>query len=147
MDKCPLCQNGREIIFTAKVLGKYPVEYSACRHCGLIQTQEPTWLEDAYAEAISVLDTGIISRNIDISAKLTVLLSLGLKRLGVRYIRVRSGLHVMTDARLSPLAVRIMASGFFSKLYALFYQRIRWRDSRTASDMQVLAHKTSGEDP
>jgi hypothetical protein len=40
------------------------VTYFCCSHCGFIQTEEPYWLEEAYSKAISIADTGIMSRNL-----------------------------------------------------------------------------------
>jgi len=49
------------------VLNKYPVSYLQCSECGFIQTEEHFWLEEAYANAISALDTGILQRNLSLS--------------------------------------------------------------------------------
>lgn len=62
--------------FDAKVLAKYDISYSQCSACGLLQTEEPYWLDEAYNDAIAIADTGILQRNISISAKLSVLLYL-----------------------------------------------------------------------
>jgi hypothetical protein len=56
------------------VLNKYKVSYFLCENCGLVQTEEPYWLEEAYSSAISNTDTGILSRNLDLMKKLTVTL-------------------------------------------------------------------------
>lgn len=71
---CPVCNNTMQICFRTFILQKYKVSYYNCEQCGLIQTEEPFWLNEAYAEAISVVDTGIISRNISLSKKMSVLL-------------------------------------------------------------------------
>jgi hypothetical protein len=47
----------------ATVLHKYQVSYYRCQRCGFIQTEEPYWLNEAYAKAIAHADTGIIARN------------------------------------------------------------------------------------
>ncbi len=44
------------------VLGR-DTSYHDCRHCGYLQTESPTWLDAAYAQAINDCDTGIMSRN------------------------------------------------------------------------------------
>lgn len=51
-------------LFSATVLGKYDVKYFQCEDTGFIQTEDPFWLEEAYAAAISSLDVGYVSRNI-----------------------------------------------------------------------------------
>jgi len=40
------------------------VDYYECATCGYVQTEQPTWLERAYAEAINDSDTGIMARNL-----------------------------------------------------------------------------------
>ena len=50
-------------IFTKKILGKYDVKYYKCLQTGYIQTEEPYWLAEAYASAITKLDVGLVARN------------------------------------------------------------------------------------
>ncbi len=61
-------------IFNAKILNKYDVKYYYCKHCGFLQTEAPYWLDEAYNESINISDTGIISRNLNLS-KITTLIS------------------------------------------------------------------------
>jgi hypothetical protein len=51
------------------------VFFYQCSNCGLIQSEKPYWLEEAYKDSISILDTGILSRNIDLLNKVLVVLS------------------------------------------------------------------------
>jgi hypothetical protein len=51
-------------VFDAQILGKYQVEYHHCDRCGLLQTEAPYWLEEAYSSAINVSDTGVMARSI-----------------------------------------------------------------------------------
>ncbi len=44
--------------------------------CGFTQTEEPYWLDEAYSDAISVSDTGVMSRNLHLSKVAQVALSL-----------------------------------------------------------------------
>lgn len=46
----------------ANLLGKYDVEYFRCPHCGLIQTEKPYWLDEAYTSAITEQDLGSVNR-------------------------------------------------------------------------------------
>lgn len=71
---CPLCLSGRDKAFSATLLKKHSVEYWYCNSCGLLQTQEPFWLEEAYADAIAVADTGLVARNQGLARKLSTLL-------------------------------------------------------------------------
>jgi len=45
------------------VLGR-KVQYFECAICGYVQTEKPTWLEEAYASPINPSDTGIMARNL-----------------------------------------------------------------------------------
>jgi len=62
--KCRLCGGETAALFERTVLAKYPVRYHQCLSCGLTQTDEPTWLEEAYGEAIHSTDTGVLARNL-----------------------------------------------------------------------------------
>ncbi len=57
-------------IFVAKILGRYDVTYHQCVETGFIQTDDPAWLDKAYNDAITALDLGLVSRNIE-KARLT----------------------------------------------------------------------------
>jgi hypothetical protein len=73
-DTCPVCNGKREICFEETVLNKYPVSYGICSSCGLIQTEKPYWLDEAYDEAIAITDTGLVQRNISLATKLAAAL-------------------------------------------------------------------------
>jgi 2-polyprenyl-3-methyl-5-hydroxy-6-metoxy-1,4-benzoquinol methylase len=72
--KCHICENPSVYIFHSKVLLKYDVSYFQCSNCGFIQTEEPYWLNEAYADAISLLDVGLVERNIYLSKLLSPIL-------------------------------------------------------------------------
>lgn len=61
--KCKICDSESDYLFTKKILNKYDGAYYRCRNCSFIQTEEPFWLTEAYSNAISSLDVGLISRN------------------------------------------------------------------------------------
>ena len=61
--KCNICKCDSNEIFRLTVLGKYIAVYFQCNNCKFIQVGQPFWLEEAYDEAISALDTGILQRN------------------------------------------------------------------------------------
>ena len=58
------------------ILNKYEIQYFHCPECGFTQTEEPYWLEEAYSDAISVSDTGVMIRNSTLSRSSKVILSL-----------------------------------------------------------------------
>jgi len=59
---CRICGTFVRPVFEGIVLGRN-VEYQECSACGYVQTETPTWLDEAYGEAIGVGDTGILRRN------------------------------------------------------------------------------------
>lgn len=78
---CKVCSSKTNILFSIKVLNKYSVNYQKCQNCGLIQTEKPYWLKEAYSSAIIDSDTGVLSRNIILSkiASIMILLFSGNK--------------------------------------------------------------------
>lgn len=73
---CRICHKELGRIFKAKILYKYNISYFYCSNCGFMQTEEPCWLSEAYKDPIDISDTGYVARNISLSQKITVLLSL-----------------------------------------------------------------------
>jgi Methyltransferase domain len=92
---CPICHSKREVSFVAKILSKYNVEYLFCSECGLLQTETPYWLKEAYSSAISIADTGLANRNIRISRQLAVLLYFFFDR-EAQYLDVAGGYGILT---------------------------------------------------
>ena len=71
---CKICNRESEKRFSAKILGKHDIGYYYCSHCGFLQTEEPYWLEEAYADSINITDTGIMERNIALRNKVLPIL-------------------------------------------------------------------------
>lgn len=65
--KCLICSHKGNEIFRGKILDKYDICYYQCPACGLIYTESPYWIEEAYDSSITIYDTGIMSRNISFS--------------------------------------------------------------------------------
>jgi len=62
--KCRICTNTISSSFSeAQIYGR-TVKYYECDVCAYVQTEEPTWLSQAYSEPITSSDTGIMARNI-----------------------------------------------------------------------------------
>ncbi len=95
MSQCPVCNSSMSRAFQAKLLRKYEVSYYHCPQCGLLQTEKPYWLDEAYSDAIAVADTGLIRRNMKLAAKLAALFYF---ELGVKgaYLDVAGGYGMMT---------------------------------------------------
>lgn len=64
---CTVCGGSVRQVFTARVLGRHEVAYFFCRTCQHLRTETPYWEAEAYAEAISAADTGIVARNVTLS--------------------------------------------------------------------------------
>ncbi len=54
-------------IFTKKFLNKHEVSFFECVDTGFIQTEDAFWLDEAYSEAITKLDVGLVQRNIELA--------------------------------------------------------------------------------
>jgi hypothetical protein len=80
--KCKICNSESIIQFKATVLRKYEVAYFKCKHCNLIQTENPYWLHEAYEEAITDLDIGYVTRNISIAEIVTTFIRISSDRKG-----------------------------------------------------------------
>jgi len=61
---CRLCHGPLAETFTAEVLGRYQVRYLKCANCHSMQTEAPYWLDEAYGENLSSLDTGAAQRSL-----------------------------------------------------------------------------------
>jgi Methyltransferase domain len=92
---CPICAGRRGHYFTEKVMHKYEVKYLYCDSCGLLQTEEPYWLHEAYENAIADADTGLVARNISIARKLACILFLWFPRRG-KYLDNAGGYGMLT---------------------------------------------------
>jgi hypothetical protein len=110
--------------FTHRVLNKYDVAYNWCRACGLLQTEEPYWLEEAYGTAIADLDTGILQRNLLVARLLSGFLYVSFDRRGA-YVDLAGGYGLLTrmmrdvgfDFRWSDkYAPNLLARGFEAKV-------------------------------
>ncbi len=69
-------------LFSLKILGKYSIQYFQCEETGFVQTETPYWLDEAYSDAISDLDIGLVSRNIATSQKTALIIANNFNRNG-----------------------------------------------------------------
>jgi hypothetical protein len=94
---CPVCDSPTELAFTAKVLHKYQADYNVCSNCGYLFAVDPHWLSEAYTSAIASSDTGLVKRNISISAKLACILYFFLRERGDGcYVDIAGGYGMLT---------------------------------------------------
>jgi len=126
---CPICESSASPIFSAVILGKLKATFYYCERCGYLFTPDPCWLEAAYSEAISEIDTGLVMRNISIAEKLACVLYWFLGHRGKgRYVDVAGGYGLLT---------RIMRDYGFD-----FYWKDKYCDNLFARGFEV--ENTSG---
>jgi hypothetical protein len=92
---CKICGGAMIEVFAHQVLRKHNVQYFRCSSCDYLCTEEPYWLSEAYARPINISDTGLVSRNIDISNVVSVLLHLLFRRDG-KYLDFAGGYGLFT---------------------------------------------------
>ena len=73
--ECPISGKPMDPVFSATILRKYKVTYYYCKESGLLKTEKPYWLDEAYQKAINDTDTGLVARNISNSNMLEVVLA------------------------------------------------------------------------
>lgn len=59
---CRVCENSADYLMNGELI-QISVSYYECPVCGYVETEEPTWLDRAYSDAINLSDTGIMVRN------------------------------------------------------------------------------------
>lgn len=64
MKTSPLTGNTASLLFSQRVLGKYNAEYYLDEGAQYIFVAAPSWLEEAYSDALAITDTGALERNI-----------------------------------------------------------------------------------
>lgn len=80
---CRLCGGQSTYEFEGPILRKYTVKYYRCAQCESLETEQPYWLDEAYADKSNLLDVGRVQRT-QIVAMLAahILDKLGLKEKG-----------------------------------------------------------------
>jgi hypothetical protein len=93
---CPVCNDTRrEPSLRLRLLQRHTVGFSLCRTCGLLQTEAPYWLEEAYAAPIADTDTGIMQRNLENARFLDMLLRYAFEATG-SFVDVAGGYGILT---------------------------------------------------
>jgi hypothetical protein len=94
-NQCILCSSCTQIAFERILLGRHNVSYFYCDNCGLLQTEKPYWLEEAYENAIADSDTGLVYRNISTSWKTASILFFLFRKDG-KYLDIAGGYGMLT---------------------------------------------------
>ena len=71
---CKICSEMAKEVFTKRILNKYEVKYYQCPRCAFLFTEDAFWLDEAYTDALSVIDTGIMQRNLDMVLEVNVMI-------------------------------------------------------------------------
>lgn len=74
--KCRLCGGEARKVFTNRILDKYDISYFLCGECDLLQAEDPYWLDEAYSKPINDSDTGLLTRNLFLSIRSSVIFNL-----------------------------------------------------------------------
>ena len=64
MAECRLCGAALAPRFQLRVLGRHDVAYLCCVACGSLQTETPTWLDEAYQSNLADIDAGGVQRGL-----------------------------------------------------------------------------------
>ncbi len=95
MVACRICASPAERAFEALILRRHRVAYHHCPACGFLQTDEPHWLAEAYAESINVQDTGLVARNLRLAEEVAPVLYCFFDRRG-KYVDWAGGYGLFT---------------------------------------------------
>lgn len=116
---CRACKANAHYIFSGQLLNE-TVRYFECTTCQFVETEQPHWLDKAYANAINDSDTGLVSRNLT-CARLTAATLLTMRKHKGRVVDFAGGYGLLTrllrdmgfDAQWSdPFCANLMAKGF-----------------------------------
>ena len=95
MQTCPICGAESKECFSGTIMKKYQVKYYKCTQCGFLRTEQPFWLEEAYADTMNKEDTGLLKRNILHSEWVATILYFCFKRDGI-YLDYAGGYGTFT---------------------------------------------------
>lgn len=88
---CKICESPAKLIFKKKLLEKYQVDYFWCNNCGLVFTEKPYWLKEAYKSAITDSDIGLVARNLLLSKAVCLLIFFKFYQSGRKYLDYAGG--------------------------------------------------------
>ena len=81
---CRLCGGETQERFKKPVLLKYDIGYHECSACGSMQSDEPHWLDETYADPRPMLDISMVSRTQRMAASMRFFASLLKAKAGSR---------------------------------------------------------------
>jgi hypothetical protein len=135
-----VCAAQRRHCFRATLLGRYEIDYFLCDCCGLLQTESPYWLAEAYEQVITDEDTGLVARNIEIARKLACVLYFCFDRRG-RYLDMAGGYGMLTRLMRDTGFDYYWSDQYCENLFARGFERMRIEPPFTAiTAFEVLEH-------
>jgi len=137
---CRLCGAEANVAFSHTILAKHPCDYFFCRACGFLQTEEPHWLDEAYASPIAAADTGLVRRNVELSRTLSSLLFFLFGGRGA-YLDIGGGYGMLTRLMRDVGFDYYWADAYCDNLFARGFERPTGPASFTAiTALEVLEH-------
>ena len=118
-EDCRACLRPTREFARDELLGHVPVTYARCDACGMVQAEDPTWLDEAYSDAIAKLDIGLLDR-CHILANITTMVLRSERLRGGRFLDWAGGYGTLTRlmrdrgfdfTHTDPFAANIFAEG------------------------------------
>lgn len=138
-DPCPVCDSARDFVFTQRVLGRYDVAYFLCPGCGLLQTETPHWLDEAYSHAIADTDTGLLQRNLEHARFLNLVLQAAFEP-GGRFVDVAGGYGVLTRLLRDRGFDAYRTDKYCANLFAIGHEPFDGLQAQALFAFEVLEH-------
>lgn len=133
-------------MFTAEILHKYMAPYHYCAECDHLFVSDPTWLEEAYSDAIAQEDTDIAARNIFTALRLAAIdyLVLGDRGKG-RHVDVAGGYGLLTRLMRDLGFDYYWSDRYANNLFARGFEYVPGQEGRclAVSAIEVLEHTTN----
>jgi hypothetical protein len=140
--KCPITGKEMRPIFTRRIMDKYDVAYFYCEESGIIQTEEPYWLQEAYQSVIFPLDTSVASRNYGNARRLEPILSLLFPADSV-FVDTASGYGLLTRL-MRDIGFKFFAHDeFCENLFSKPFEAQPGTRAAALSAFEVLEHLTN----
>ena len=124
MRSCTLCGGRREKFAEGVVLQHRTVTFERCTGCGCVVLPDPDWLDEAYSNAISSLDVGLLERCVQIANIANAVISSEKLRDG-RFLDFAGGYGTLTRLmrdrgldfhHLDPMCENLFAQGWAGSL-------------------------------
>jgi 2-polyprenyl-3-methyl-5-hydroxy-6-metoxy-1,4-benzoquinol methylase len=142
---CSICSGNLISLFKAQVMFKYDIQYYQCQNCGTIQTEKPYWLDEAYAEAITITDIGLLRRNYDLSSQIFDLITKTFSP-GKRFLDFGGGygvlVRLMRDKGLDFYRQDIYCKNIFAVNYDITDLKENELEFEMATCFEVFEHVT-----